>query len=196
MRSEARCSTTSRRWRTRGSRPRCSIRCRRSCCCCCAPRWPGPTTWSRSGSGAERNLAFLRRFLPYGHGIPSHDTLGEVIAALDPELFKGCFAAWVEGLRDEPEARPHRHRRQDLAPHPRPEQGPRAAAPGLRLGQPPAAGARAGGGGRQVERDHRHPAPAGAAGAERRPGHDRRHRHAIGQSPRPSSNAAATTSWR
>ena len=54
---------------------------------------------SRSGSGAESNLAFLRRLLPYGHGIPSHDTLGEVIAALDPDLFKGCFASWVEGLR-------------------------------------------------------------------------------------------------
>src|SRR5436305_362408 len=33
-------------------------------------------------------------------GVPSHDTLGEVIAALDPELFKGCFTACVEGLRE------------------------------------------------------------------------------------------------
>jgi predicted transposase YbfD/YdcC len=46
------------------------------------------------------HLAFLRRFLPYRHGIPSHDTLGEVVAALDPELFKGCFTSWVEGLRE------------------------------------------------------------------------------------------------
>src|SRR3954451_20451858 len=44
--------------------------------------------------------AFLRRFLPYRHGIPSHDTLGEVVAALDPELFKGCLTRWVEGLRE------------------------------------------------------------------------------------------------
>jgi predicted transposase YbfD/YdcC len=48
----------------------------------------------------EENLAFLRRFLPCEHGIPSHDTLGGVIAALDPEAFKACFAAWVEGLRE------------------------------------------------------------------------------------------------
>src|SRR3954462_4581444 len=48
----------------------------------------------------EEHLAFLRRFLPYRHGIPSHDTLGEVVAALDPELFKGCFTRWVEGLRE------------------------------------------------------------------------------------------------
>lgn len=46
------------------------------------------------------HLAFLRRFLPYRYGIPSHDTLGEVVAALDPELFKGCFTRWVEGLRE------------------------------------------------------------------------------------------------
>lgn len=48
----------------------------------------------------KQNLAFLRRFLPYGHGIPSHDTLGEVLAVLDPDLFKACFTAWVEGLRE------------------------------------------------------------------------------------------------
>lgn len=45
------------------------------------------------------HLAFLRRFLPFARGIPSHDTLCEVIAAIDPELFKTCFANWVERLR-------------------------------------------------------------------------------------------------
>jgi predicted transposase YbfD/YdcC len=48
----------------------------------------------------EENLPFLRRFLPYRHGTPSHDTLGDVIAALDPGLFKACFMSWVEGLRE------------------------------------------------------------------------------------------------
>jgi predicted transposase YbfD/YdcC len=48
----------------------------------------------------KEQLAFLRRFLPYKHGIPSHDTLGEVISALDPALFKTCFVSWVEGLRE------------------------------------------------------------------------------------------------
>ena len=48
---------------------------------------------------------FLRRLLPYQHGIPSHDTLCDVIAAIDPELFKTCFLTWVEELRaDTPEA--------------------------------------------------------------------------------------------
>ena len=49
-------------------------------------------------------LAFLRSLLPFKRGIPSHDTLNDVINALDPELFSACFIAWVEGLReDEPD---------------------------------------------------------------------------------------------
>src|SRR5215213_10024635 len=46
------------------------------------------------------NLDFLRRFLPFNDGLPSHDTLNDVINALDPALFKTCFVAWVEGLRE------------------------------------------------------------------------------------------------
>ena len=46
----------------------------------------------------RQNLAFLQRFCPYAHGIASHDTLGAVIGALDPALFKACFTSWVEGL--------------------------------------------------------------------------------------------------
>lgn len=46
-----------------------------------------------------RNLDFLRGLRPYARGIPSHDTLGEVIRAVDPALFKACFASWVEGMR-------------------------------------------------------------------------------------------------
>jgi predicted transposase YbfD/YdcC len=39
-----------------------------------------------------------------GRAWPGHDTLCDVIAAIDPELFKSCFLAWVDGLRtDSPE---------------------------------------------------------------------------------------------
>jgi hypothetical protein len=48
----------------------------------------------------EKNLAFLRRFLVYTNGILSHDTLCDVFAAIDPELFKTCFLGWVDELRD------------------------------------------------------------------------------------------------
>ncbi len=41
----------------------------------------------------------MRRFLPFAHGISSHDTLCEVIAALDPALFRTCLPTGVERLR-------------------------------------------------------------------------------------------------
>ena len=46
-------------------------------------------------------LEFLRRFRPYAHGVPSHDTLNDVFNALDGEQFQGCFIAWAAGLRDD-----------------------------------------------------------------------------------------------
>lgn len=49
----------------------------------------------------EQRLDFLRRFLPYERGLPSHDTLNDVINALDPDLFKRCFTAWVDALRED-----------------------------------------------------------------------------------------------
>ena len=49
---------------------------------------------------AKRKLEFLRRFLRFERGIPSHDTLNDVLNALPAEVFSGCFVAWVEGLRD------------------------------------------------------------------------------------------------
>ena len=43
---------------------------------------------------------FLRRLLPFKAGVPSHDTLNDVVNALDGALFAQCFTAWVEGLRE------------------------------------------------------------------------------------------------
>jgi hypothetical protein len=45
-------------------------------------------------------MEFLRRFLPYKNGIPSHDALNDLINALNPGLFSECFVSWVSGLRD------------------------------------------------------------------------------------------------
>ena len=50
--------------------------------------------------GRER-LDFLRRYLLFRDDIPSHDTLTDVVNALDPELFKSCFMDWVACLRDD-----------------------------------------------------------------------------------------------
>lgn len=48
----------------------------------------------------EARLDFLRRFLPFDRGIPSHDTLNDVMNGIDPDLFKTCFTEWVNTLRD------------------------------------------------------------------------------------------------
>jgi predicted transposase YbfD/YdcC len=49
---------------------------------------------------ANRKLAFLRRLLPFAKGIPSHDTLNDVINALPAAAFSDCFVSWVACLRD------------------------------------------------------------------------------------------------
>lgn len=49
---------------------------------------------------AKTKLDFLRRLLPFKRGIPSHDTLNDVMNALPASLFAGCFTAWVEALRE------------------------------------------------------------------------------------------------
>ena len=47
---------------------------------------------------ARLHIDFLRRFLPFAHGIPSHDTLNDIVNAIDGELFTACFTEWVAGL--------------------------------------------------------------------------------------------------
>ena len=49
----------------------------------------------------RKKLRFLRTILPFAPGIPSHDTLNDVMNALPGGLFNETFAAWVEGLRED-----------------------------------------------------------------------------------------------
>jgi predicted transposase YbfD/YdcC len=48
----------------------------------------------------QEKLSFLRTMLPFVQGIPFHDTLNDVMNALDPALFSDCFTSWVESLRE------------------------------------------------------------------------------------------------
>jgi predicted transposase YbfD/YdcC len=48
-------------------------------------------------------LALLRSFLPFAHGTPAHDHLGDIFATLDAEAFPRCFAAWVTETTDCPQ---------------------------------------------------------------------------------------------
>src|SRR5664279_878947 len=47
----------------------------------------------------ENHLPFLRRFLPYHHGIPGARWLNILMNRIDPELFSDCFMSWASDLR-------------------------------------------------------------------------------------------------
>ena len=47
------------------------------------------------GAWGEQHLAFLRRFLPYHHGVPGARWLTLLMNRIDPALFSACFTAWV-----------------------------------------------------------------------------------------------------
>ena len=48
------------------------------------------------GVWADNNQVWLRKHLKLTNGIPSHDTLGRLLAALKPNAFQACFQAWIE----------------------------------------------------------------------------------------------------
>jgi predicted transposase YbfD/YdcC len=50
---------------------------------------------------ARLNLASLRQIRPLARGVPSHDTLTDIINALDPGTFEECFEAWIGVIRPE-----------------------------------------------------------------------------------------------
>ncbi len=51
----------------------------------------------------DKKLALLRRFRPFREGTPTHDHLGDILAALDAEQFQRCFVAWVASVIGVPE---------------------------------------------------------------------------------------------
>jgi predicted transposase YbfD/YdcC len=59
----------------------------------------GANGWVEVAAWGKKKLSFLRRFLPYEHGTPSHDQLGLIFAALDAKQFQQCFIDWVASLK-------------------------------------------------------------------------------------------------
>lgn len=51
------------------------------------------------GVWATSHADWLRRYLALPHGIPSHDTIGRLLAALKPAAFQKCFEQWIASLR-------------------------------------------------------------------------------------------------
>jgi predicted transposase YbfD/YdcC len=60
----------------------------------------GAEGWVEVEEYSEAKLAFLRRFLPFSHGVASHDTFSDVFNALNPERFKAAFIAWAAALQE------------------------------------------------------------------------------------------------
>lgn len=56
-----------------------------------------PVSIERFGNS---RLRFLERFVEFPAGIPSHDTIGRVLAKLDPEALEQLFARWMQGVAD------------------------------------------------------------------------------------------------
>jgi len=69
--------------------------------CCLVGVLCGAEGWVEVEEYGEAKLDFLRRFLPFEHGIASHDTFSDVFNALDPEGFKAAFIAWTAALQED-----------------------------------------------------------------------------------------------
>jgi predicted transposase YbfD/YdcC len=60
----------------------------------------GMDDWTSISMFGRSKIVWLRQYLPYKHGIPSHDVLGKVFAALDPAQFSRCFSDWVNSMAE------------------------------------------------------------------------------------------------
>lgn len=58
----------------------------------------GADGWVSVALFGEQKLGFLRRYLPFESGTPSHDQLGLIFGALDAGAFQTCFIAWTQAL--------------------------------------------------------------------------------------------------
>ena len=56
------------------------------------------------GVWADSNREWLERHLELPHGIPSHDTIGRLLALLKPAAFQTCFQNWIRTLRTDDES--------------------------------------------------------------------------------------------
>jgi predicted transposase YbfD/YdcC len=60
----------------------------------------GMDDWTSINLFGRTKLNWLRQYYPYKHGIPSHDVLGKVFAALDPDEFSRCFSQWISSIAE------------------------------------------------------------------------------------------------
>ena len=60
----------------------------------------GADGWTAIELFGKTKLVWLQQFLPYKHGIPSHDVLGKLFARLSAKEFTICFTNWVNSISD------------------------------------------------------------------------------------------------
>lgn len=48
----------------------------------------------------KARLAYLKKFVDFPNGIPSHDTLGRVLAKLNPRALEELFTKWMRGVAE------------------------------------------------------------------------------------------------
>ena len=60
----------------------------------------GADSWVYVELFGKSKLEWFQTFLELPHGIPSHDTFGDVFSRLDPEQFQQCFMAWTQAVSD------------------------------------------------------------------------------------------------
>ena len=60
----------------------------------------GADSWVYIELFGKSKEEWFQTFLELPHGIPSHDTFGDVFSRLDPEQFQQCFMAWTQAVSD------------------------------------------------------------------------------------------------
>ena len=134
----------------------------------CAESWEDIALYAKSKEG------WLRSFLTLKHGVPSHDTFRRVFMLIDPHQFEQCFRHWIgqwlgtnqvgHVAIDGKTVRHSFDRKR--------EQSPLHLVSAWESRAP--TGVRAGSGGQQIQRDHRHSCSARGFGSLRWAGHHRR----------------------
>lgn len=65
---------------------------------CIAAVISGADNWTSISLFGRTKTDWLRKFFPYENGIPSHDVIGNVFAALDTDVFSRCFINWIDSI--------------------------------------------------------------------------------------------------
>lgn len=55
----------------------------------------GIEDWVGMEDFAEDRIDWFRKYIALPHGVPSHDTLSNVLGRIKPKAFSQCFTAWI-----------------------------------------------------------------------------------------------------